>query len=48
MTEIILAIMMILELTFGKGDYKDKAGAIYDSGHYKIVDGVVIIDTDEL
>ncbi|MBK9733239.1 MAG: hypothetical protein IPO83_18460 [Chitinophagaceae bacterium] len=48
MSGIIYQITLVLNLMFGGNNHQQQAQQIYSQNDYKIVCGVVIIDTDEL
>ncbi len=48
MSSIIYQITIALNLLLGGGNHQQEAAQIYSSDDYKVVCGVVIIDTDEL
>lgn len=47
MATVLYQIILALNLLFGEVD-ASKAQEIYNSNDYSIVNGVIIIDTDEL
>ncbi len=48
MASIIYQIVLILQMTFGPGNYNQQANKIYIHGDYNVSHGIVIVDTDEL